>query len=150
MINMLASRAIIDWDCRTSSTYTSFKAFLEIQTELFVESMQDAADNQWHKFLWSTEGASEEEVGHRMEKWWSRKIYLFRNRLRLNRERDRRRQLQRRLDRKNECHHKDQLELEANKVELHQVKGDLAIERGLTQHLKEQRRCRDCNSKLWE
>ena len=38
--------------------------------------------------------------------------------------------------------------LEATEVELGRAKDDLEIERGLTDYLKEQRLCRDCNRRL--
>jgi len=67
-------------ECRSADSYSTFGAYVQAQTDLFVESMQDAADNHWHMLSWRMEGASEEEIRAEMERWWNRHIRRFHSR----------------------------------------------------------------------
>lgn len=134
-----------------------FRAYVEHQTALFVESMQDHAENQWDLLRWRMEGASEEEIGAEMERWWDRQTRRFQRRLLDEYRRDQAKRLRRRLRREKGLRFRaeerleaTQAELQEAEAELHEAKADLTIERGVVTYLKEARRCRDCNGKLWD
>jgi len=147
---MMTFNETLGLECRTADTYRSFGAYLDAQTELFVESMQDAADNQWHSAQFRMEGASEEEIGAEMERWWNRQVRRFPTRLRQEHEEGRWKRLKRRLHRESRRRLESQKQLETTQVELQQAKDDLMIERGLTDYLKEQWRCRNCSARWWD
>jgi hypothetical protein len=146
---MLTWNRTLGLECQQADAYPTYRAYVEAQTDLFVESMQDAADNEWHSIRWRMEGASEEEVGAEMERWWKRQVRRFQSRLRQEFEEERQNRLKKRLRRESRRRLQAKEALQATQIELQQAKDDLAIERGLTGQLRDQLRCRDCNGKLW-
>lgn len=69
----------------------AYRRFVEEQIELFVETMQDAADNHWHDLCEVC--GDQEEVGTRMEKWWDEQTSRFRRSLHREQRREVRRML---------------------------------------------------------
>jgi hypothetical protein len=149
---MVTFAETIDMKCQTTGTYSSFKAFVDSQTDIFVESMQDEADNQWHTFRWQMEGASDEDVGRKMERWWNHKIRRFQDRLRQTHIRDlyrQGRQDKRRLDCETNQRREIEGRLQAAEEKVEQLQVDGMNDRAFMQFQKEQLRCRECNTSLW-
>lgn len=147
---MLTFNQALGLECRSADSYSSFGAYVQAQTDLFVESMQDAADNHWHLLSWRMEGASQEEIGAEMERWWNRHIRRFQNRLREEYRQDQQRRLKGRLRRETRRRIDAEGQLEATQIELEQAKANLAGERCFSDYLKEEWRCRDCNRRWGE
>jgi len=145
---MVVLQQTLGISCPPAETFSSFKVYLDEMESLFVESMQDAAENQWHEIAERMQGATEREIGAEIEEWWDRQIRRFRTRLRREHEWDRTNRLKRAKRRETirRIHAEDQLM--AVLIELERVKGDLAAEKALADYLKELRRCRDCNGEL--
>jgi GH35 family endo-1,4-beta-xylanase len=133
----------------------SFRVYAETEVELFIESMQDAADNEWNSIRWRMEGASMDDIGAEMHRWWTRQIGRFRIRLRIEREKGRRTELKRErrretrrylreLDRRIQAEQKSAEKEE----ELDQKNIDLEIQKDLTTYLKETVRCRNCDGPI--
>lgn len=137
-------------ECRSADSYASFGAYLQAQTDLFVESMQDAADNHWHTLSWRMEGASQEEIGAEMERWWNRHIRRFQTRLREEYHQDQKRRLKGRLRRETHRRLAVESQLEETQIELQQTKDSLTVEREFSDYLKEEWRCQKCNRRWSE
>jgi len=135
-------------DSRTADDFPSFRSYLDTQEELFVESMQGAADNQWNLIADRMKGGAEQEICAEMDRWWDGQVRRFRIRLWKGHHRSRTLALKRRLRRENMRRVHAEEQMRAAEVELYQVEGDLAAERELTAYLQLQRRCRYCDGVL--
>ena len=129
---------------------SNFASFVNAQTDLFVESMQDAADNHWHECQWRMCGASQEEIGAEMEQWWNRQIRRFQHRLRENHRREEVQRQKRRLLREVRLRRAAEDELQVVEIELQQTRDNLSVSQEYATYLEEQFRCRECDRRTWD
>jgi DNA repair exonuclease SbcCD ATPase subunit len=126
----------------------AFKQFLEEQTNFFVESMQDAADNQWHDFRESCE--DDEQGGAMMERWWDEQTSRFRKSL----VREHRREVMRTIRRLGRVRQrarslKEQVEslegrVESLEIKTEELRVDGQVARDALRQVMDEALCRNC------
>ncbi len=129
---------------------SEFASFLDEQTDLFIESMQDAADNHWQLLQWQMNGADLAEISLEMERWWGHQTRRFRRGLKEEYRRDRERRKNRRLRREIRLRRVAENNLRSTEIELEHTRVELEGERGLRSFLEGQFLCRKCDSRSWD
>lgn len=142
---MLTWQDTIGLELPSAGTFSSFHAYVDAAEELFVESMEDAAENEWHLIADRLEGATEREIGAEMERWWNDQVRRFRIRLWMKHHRQQFKRITRN-SRLRLIHAHEQLR--AAQVEIECLRCDLAGAEALADYLKEQRRGRHCDGGL--
>jgi chromosome segregation ATPase len=126
----------------------AFRRFLEHQTALFVESLQEAATDQWDHICDQCDDHGDALA--EMRSWWSGQTSRFRESLRAEHRRLVRRKL-RRLGRATELIQSLRSEvaergrqIESLEVQIEELRADKQIDRELIRRLEDEALCRDC------
>lgn len=123
--------------------FLTFQEYFENESENLIFFLRDEAERQWEHLSSRMEGASDEEIGVEMKRWWDRQLRRFRDRLRYEKSLEK-------MDRFKERLFRTRRLLRDTERQLHQAKDDLKIESGLMSNLKEQQRCRNCKEPIWD
>jgi hypothetical protein len=109
-------------EIRTKPRKSEFSAFLEEQTNPFIERMQVEAENQQYLLEFQWIGADQEEVDAEMQGWWNHQIQSFQRGLKEEFRRDQERG-------KSRLHQVTKDRLQSIEIELEQTRAELAGER---------------------
>jgi hypothetical protein len=134
---------------RPVEDYPSLKSFLDAQEEMFVESMQEAADFHWNMLTDTMPYEFREDIGEEMERWWDDHIRRFRSRLLEDYRRHQQRLLKRRVRRETRRRIAAEGRIADMELELQRTRDSLEGQRELNSYLKEQKRCPNCDSSLF-
>lgn len=121
---------------------------LEQERERYIESLHDEMENDWQMLVENIDSEDFHQAFLEMKRAWDERMREFEMDFFASYLHEKTSKLKRRLRR--EKREKEQLKalLEERNLELYQAKGDLKIERGLTEHLREASRCKECNGRL--
>lgn len=136
---------LLDVGFYTETEHKSFKSYLEEQTEIFVESMQIEAENEWHSILERV--GDTEEAGRQIEQWWDCETAAFRSKLIRAYRRQKSRETNRRLNRQQYRIEQLEAKLEGKDAEIERLKGDLYALNYYCEHLQEAACCPECKSR---
>ena len=137
--------------------YCGFKDYLDDQTEDLLWFLQDASSKQDHPIRRRMDGAGEEEIEAKLQRWRDRQVRQFHERMRQEWRELCNRQLKQRLQRAKGQLQDAQVELQLAaeqlqeaKIELEQAEENLKLEKEYTGLLKALWYCRKCFSRFWD
>lgn len=140
------SKMLLETGRYIDTSEADLNSLLEQETELFIELLQHAAENEWHDITDNVPDEFGPEARKEMQRWWDDQIAEFQSGFirdfYVERDRSQKKQmyrLRRRIVRLKE-------KLSQRDRELYEAKGDLAIEKGYSEYLRESNTCHSCKS----